>query len=199
MSIRGILAVLLCFVFLSSCGGSKETLQTNPANNRAVRSNNTGESDKEVEEHKPLRKGALRKKYAAILDTSPGNIRDYDLYRFIDSWTGVKYRSGGNEKTGVDCSGLICRLYKEVYHTDLKRSVLQQYNESRNFHKEKKFREGDLVYFKTTRDDPSHVGVYLKNGFFFHSSTNKGVTINSLDEAYWKKAYIGGGRVRKKG
>ena len=32
-------------------------------------------------------------------------------------------------------------------------------------------------------------------GFFTHSSSSKGVTINNLDESYYSKKYIGAGRV----
>jgi lipoprotein Spr len=41
----------------------------------------------------------------------------------------------------------------------------------------------------------SHVGVYLRNGYFTHASTGSGVMISSLDETYYNKKFIGGGRV----
>jgi murein DD-endopeptidase / murein LD-carboxypeptidase len=51
-----------------------------------------------------------------------------------------------------------------------------------------------LVFFNT-RGGVSHVGIYLGDGYFTHSSSSKGVTISNLDEAYYSKKYIGGGRV----
>jgi lipoprotein Spr len=54
--------------------------------------------------------------------------------------------------------------------------------------------EGDLVFFNT-RGGVSHVGVYLGEGYFTHSSSSAGVTISSLDDNYYSKKYIGGGRV----
>jgi lipoprotein Spr len=49
--------------------------------------------------------------------------------------------------------------------------------------------------FFNTRGGVSHVGVYLGNGYFVHSSVHSGVTINSLDEDYYSRKYIGGGRL----
>ncbi len=56
-------------------------------------------------------------------------------------------------------------------------------------------REGDLVFFKTNGSSVSHVGVYLINDKFVHASTSSGVMISDLNETYWKKYYVGGGRV----
>jgi hypothetical protein len=55
--------------------------------------------------------------------------------------------------------------------------------------------EGELVFFNT-RGGVSHVGVYLFNDYFVHASVKNGVTINNLNEAYYKKKYIGSGRVK---
>jgi murein DD-endopeptidase / murein LD-carboxypeptidase len=37
--------------------------------------------------------------------------------------------------------------------------------------------------------------MYLSNGYFVHSSVSRGVTISSLNENYYSKKYIGGGRL----
>jgi lipoprotein Spr len=54
-------------------------------------------------------------------------------------------------------------------------------------------KEGDLVFFNT-RGGVSHVGVYLDNDYFVQASSH-GVTISSLDDHYYKKRFICGGRV----
>ncbi len=146
-------------------------------------------------DYKPLKKGELKRKYAAVLGVAPGKIKDERLYYFIDDWYGTPYKWGGNDQRGVDCSGLVCQLYSNVYGVKLRRTAAQQHGESRNFKRKKKFKEGDLVYFRSQGKEPTHVGVYLKNGYFFHAGT-KGVTINHLDDMYWKRTYMGGGKVR---
>ena len=42
----------------------------------------------------------------------------------------------------------------------------------------------------------AHVGIYLKNGKFIHSSTSKGVIVSNLNENYYTKHWISGGRIR---
>jgi lipoprotein Spr len=56
--------------------------------------------------------------------------------------------------------------------------------------------EGDLVFFNT-RGGISHVGLYLGNNYFVHSSTSGGVTISSLTDDYYSKKFLSGGRVKK--
>jgi len=145
----------------------------------------------------PLSKKELKRKYATVLHTKPNKIRNKKLYYFIDDWNGVCYKWGGNDQSGVDCSGFAHELYLAVYGLKIKRTVATQHATTRNFKRKRKLREGDLVYFKED-DDPSHVGIYLKNNYFVHSSKGKGVHISNLNETYWHKTYTGGGKVKKK-
>jgi lipoprotein Spr len=55
-------------------------------------------------------------------------------------------------------------------------------------------REGDLVFFNT-RGGVSHVGVYLHNNKFVHASTISGVMISDLNDDYWRRKFIGAGRI----
>jgi cell wall-associated NlpC family hydrolase len=57
-------------------------------------------------------------------------------------------------------------------------------------------RMGDLVFFDTNgganRGNISHVGIYIENGQFIHSSSaskGSGVTISSLNESYYNRNY----------
>ena len=57
--------------------------------------------------------------------------------------------------------------------------------------------EGDLVFFNT-RGGISHAGVYLGDGYFVHASSSVGVTISNLDETYWNRRFISGGKISEK-
>ena len=81
----------------------------------------------------------------------------------------------------------------EVYGLNVPRTAREQYRVSARVNR-MDLQEGDLVFFNT-RGGVSHVGIYLGDGFFTHSSSSKGVTINNLDESYYSKKYIGAGRV----
>ena len=123
------------------------------------------------------------------------------LYKAGSGWLGVKYRYGGNTKNGVDCSGLVCNLYKQVYEIKLERTTANILKKNCIAVSRNKLHEGDLVFFKTLGSAqsrvPTHVGIYLKNGKFIHASTSKGVMVSSLSEAYYVRTWITGGKVKR--
>jgi murein DD-endopeptidase / murein LD-carboxypeptidase len=139
---------------------------------------------------------ALREKYAEKLQVPAAAITNFTLYRFIDEWYSVPYQYGGKTKSGIDCSGLTCTLYKSVYQKTISGSAATLWSKC-NAVNEKQLSEGDLVFFKIGGDKVSHVGVYLQNRRFVHASTKKGVIINSLDEAYYMKYFFKGGSIRE--
>lgn len=122
---------------------------------------------------------------------------NHRLYVESAQWIGVPYRSGGNSKRGVDCSGLTSQIYKKVYHIRLERSSDDQRVKDCKKVSRNKLQEGDLVFFHNgkKKKTATHVGIYLKNGKFIHSSTSRGVMVSSLNESYWKTHWISGGRV----
>ena len=125
------------------------------------------------------------------------DIKDnHALYVESANWLGVPYRNGGTTKRGVDCSGLTSSIYKKVYRKDLERNSDDQRKKDCKKVKKGKLREGDLVFFHNGRKKKTatHVGIYLKEQKFIHASTSQGVTISTLDEEYWKKHWLSGGR-----
>lgn len=138
----------------------------------------------------------VKDKYSSMIDVMPNQISNVMLYRFIDEWYGVKYRMGGTTKKGVDCSAFVQHLYQYVFGYDILRTACLQFKESKKIDKED-LKEGDLVFFKVGTSRISHVGVYLRNNFFVHSASSKGVSIANLSNAYWSKYFAGGGRIVK--
>ena len=122
---------------------------------------------------------------------------NHKLYIEAAEWMDVPYRTGGESKRGTDCSGLTCQIYKKVYHTKLSRNTEGQKKESSKVAK-RNLREGDLVFFTSSRSGRkvAHVGIYLKDGKFIHASTSQGVIVSRLDEPYYTKHWISGGRQR---
>ena len=121
---------------------------------------------------------------------------NHALYVESSNWLGVPYRSGGTTKRGVDCSGLTSSIYKKVYHKDLERNSDDQRKKDCRKVKKGKLREGDLVFFHNGRKKKkaTHVGIYLKDRKFIHASTSQGVIVSTLEEDYWKKHWLSGGR-----
>jgi hypothetical protein len=67
--------------------------------------------------------GTIKERYAYLLNVKEKEIENEKLYGFIDNWIGVPYRIGGIDKKGVDCSGFIFLLEKEVFNKDLPRTA----------------------------------------------------------------------------
>jgi len=134
----------------------------------------------------------LQYKYAMMLDVDVESLKNVSLLGFIDHWFGTRYRLGGTTKRGIDCSALTGALLLAVYGFNLPRTARQQYDATEHIEKGE-LKEGDLVFFNT-HGGVSHVGVYLENDYFLHASTH-GVKISSLDDRYYSKRFICGGRV----
>ena len=120
------------------------------------------------------------------------------LFVETSKWVGVPYRSGGKSRRGVDCSGLTLCIYQNTYGVKLSpNSQMQLDRDVKHAVRKSKLRAGDLVFFseRRSRRRISHVGIYLKEGKFIHASTSRGVRVDLLDDAYWKRRWITGGRV----
>ena len=137
---------------------------------------------------------AFQFKYAQLLDVEVESIFHSKLFDFIEDWLGTRYRYGGTDRKGIDCSAFTGRLLKDVYGLLLPRTARDQFHVTEMV-ANADLREGDLLFFNT-RGGISHVGVYLGNQYFVHSSTSLGVTINSLREDYYSKRFLGAGRLR---
>ncbi len=135
----------------------------------------------------------LQFKFSQILNREVETITDLKLFGFIEDWWGVRYRYGGTSKNGIDCSSYTEKLVLASYGIELPRTAHEQYAYCARVNR-MDLQEGDLVFFNT-RGGVSHVGVYISDGYFTHSSSSKGVTINNLNEAYYSSKFIGGGRV----
>lgn len=123
---------------------------------------------------------------------------NHKLYIEASKWIGTPYRSGGNSKRGVDCSGLTSAIYKSVYRKRLERKAEDQREHDCKRVLKRNLKEGDLVFFHNGRRkrEASHVGIYLKEGRFIHASTSSGVIVSSLKEKYYDKHWLSAGRVK---
>ncbi len=135
---------------------------------------------------------SLQFKYAMMMDVDVESLKNISLLGFIEDWFGTRYRLGGTTKRGIDCSALTGSLLMAVYGFAVPRTARQQYKATDHIDKED-LREGDLVFFNT-HGGVSHVGLYLENNYFVHASSSQGVTISCLEDQYYAKRFICGGR-----
>ena len=112
----------------------------------------------------------------------------------MHDWEGTPHKMGGNTKKGVDCSGFVIQAYLQVYNTNFSgRRAEDLFGETTPIKKDK-LQKGDLVFFKINGRRIDHVGIYIQDGDFAHTSSSRGVMISNLSEAYWAKRFFMGGR-----
>lgn len=172
-------AILLLFVgvaILSACHSKKTILKGKPG-----------------EVVKP--EGSIADKYAEIMKVDKSDIQNGRLYAFIDQWMGVPYKFGGQDKDGVDCSGLAQLLEQQVYNINIPRVTSQQVTVIKRKYEED-LKEGDLVFFDFDGKQFSHVGIYLQNGYVVHASSRKGVMIVNLHDPSLYKYFSRAGSIK---
>ncbi|MEP6931930.1 MAG: C40 family peptidase [Flavobacterium sp.] len=105
---------------------------------------------------------------------------------------GVRYKAGGTNKTGYDCSGLVFTTFQTEKITMPRTSYEQsKIGKIINFDDAQK---GDLIFFKTNKSKQiNHVGLITEITSdeikFVHSSTSKGVIISSTKEPYYQNSF----------
>lgn len=118
------------------------------------------------------------------------------LYSSAFNWMGTPYKFGGSSKSGVDCSSFVKGLYGEAYETQLQGTSKGLYSQITAV-SQSELKEGDLVFFKIRGNSISHVGLYLRDGYFVHASVKRGVMVNNLSETYYKKYFFEGGPINQ--
>jgi len=109
-------------------------------------------------------------------------------------YLGVPYVYAGASQSGVDCSGLVYRVYRDVMGQELPRGVSRLMQAGRAVGDSPS--AGDLLFFDTT-GGPSHVGISLGDGRFVHAASEgprTGVIVSSLSEKYYHTRYLGARR-----
>ncbi len=122
--------------------------------------------------------------------------RASDVIHEALSYRGTPYRSGGGSRGGFDCSGFTSYLYNKR-GKGLPHSAAGQFHTGTKVDRSS-LKQGDLVFFETVRKGISHVGVYVGDGKFVHSSSRRagGVRVDSLSSGYYSQTFRGARRVR---
>lgn len=161
--------VIVSCLLLVSCSGSKKLTRNQDAQQREQ----------------------LAKALGVQIDTQNNLL----LYKAIHKWIGTPHVLGGCKPEGVDCSCLVKQLFAEVYQCNTARDT-QKLLQSVSLVERESLAEGDLVFFSVKQNGKvDHVGIYLSNQQFVHTSVKKGVMISKLTEPYYAKSFKQGGRL----
>ncbi len=99
-------------------------------------------------------------------------------------WRGTRHRMGGTSRRGVDCSGFVWAVYRNVFQMNLPRTTARQIKIGAPVSRYA-LQPGDLVFFQPP-GYARHVGIYITDDRFLHASKSRGVTISTIDDRYWE-------------
>jgi len=100
---------------------------------------------------------------------------------------GTPYRWGGETTRGFDCSGFVRYVFRHSEGIELPRTSREQAKFGAPV-KRNELRPGDIISFATGGGGRvSHVGVYIGDNKFIHSSSSRGVRIDALTGYYAKR------------
>ena len=128
-------------------------------------------------------------------------VKGNDVLSHAMSLLGSKYRSGGNDPSGFDCSGFTSYVYG-LNNIFIGRSSRDQYERNTPV-KRGNIKPGDLVFFSGSKigSGVGHVGIVTEvnkddSFLFIHSSSRGGVVISRSTDAYYAQRYLGARRVK---
>lgn len=126
---------------------------------------------------------------------SSQNERIEQVIKVARTYTGTPYKFGGNNKLGIDCSGLLHSAFLEI-GIEIPRTTKEQVEYGKPIEM-KDLQAGDWVFFtdKQGSSKITHVGmvteVHAENDLkFIHAGNKLGVTEEQLYLNYWQKVYL---------
>jgi cell wall-associated NlpC family hydrolase len=112
------------------------------------------------------------------------------IIKTAETYLGTPYVWGGNSKSGIDCSGLVCQVFKTV-DLPLPRTSFEQYQKGQPVGGGS-LEIGDLVFFSFESGlAVTHVGIYAGDNMFIHASSSRGVVYQSLYDQPFASALVG--------
>ena len=124
--------------------------------------------------------------------TSLTHMRDF--FSNVSQYFGTRYRLGGQTPAGFDCSGFVRFMFDKVFNMSLPRSSKEMSALGNKVSKDD-LQPGDLVFFHSKSQRINHVGIFIGNDSFVHSSLTKGITEDQLKHEYYEKRFAGAVRL----
>jgi cell wall-associated NlpC family hydrolase len=129
--------------------------------------------------------GCAPKKIQVYPSVPAPQVRD-QLVQYAATLLGKPYRNGAKGPEAFDCSGFVYYVYRRF---DIRVPVSTEglnrigYEIARD-----DVLVGDLVVFRIRREH--HVGIMMNRADFIHASKSRGVAVDNVDAAYWKRNFL---------
>ncbi len=112
-----------------------------------------------------------------------------DIYKYAIGLLGTKYRFGGDDIQGIDCSSFVQHVF-ELAGYKMPRTAREQALYG-YFISRENLKPGDLLFFATYAKYPSHVGIYIGNGKMIHASSRGGkVEVTNINQDYYVRRFL---------
>lgn len=102
---------------------------------------------------------------------------------------GTPYGFGTDDVSQTDCSGFTQQVFSQ-FGISLPHSAAEQASYGKDVDK-KDLQVGDLMFFHTYKNEPSHVAIYAGDGQIIHASyKNRRVQYDDIDKGYYKQRFM---------
>lgn len=128
------------------------------------------------------------------------------MTHWTDAYIGIPFKIKGRDHKGVDCWGLVCLIYEEVFNIELP-SYIDEYEDIKDLHHIQKLytihsekgvgwisilrgqeKKGD-VFLMPFIGIRSHVTICVEPGLMIHITENINVTVEEYYTSLWSKRY----------
>ena len=118
-----------------------------------------------------------------------------EIAALSQQFIGCRYVYGASGPNSFDCSGFTLYIYRQ-YGISLAHGATAQMGYGVSVNKSE-LQPGDLVFFRyNTTKAASHVGIYIGDGKFIHSSTREYlVRVDTLMSGHYSNVYVGARRL----
>lgn len=136
--------------------------------------------------------GRAGMKYPQTSRGSNERVSNYDIVKIANEYLGSPYIYGGTSPRRFDCSGFVQYVYN-MAGKKIGRSTYEQYVGGRSV-STSNLEPGDILFFSTSGNGPTHEGIYIGNNQLIHMGTslNKATIVNF--SGWFRQYYIGAKR-----
>jgi cell wall-associated NlpC family hydrolase len=193
--LASILTVVLSF-YLAGCSGSNAGEEDMYVTKKKIVPKEEFSSIAGIEKKSLINQSNLETLTNIVSEYKNSSVdRDVVMTKIIEL-INTPYLWGGTTSNGIDCSAFVLTVFKKALDIDLPRTSIVQSTVGEEVKRED-LRFGDLIFFNTMGRRISHVGIYLGENVFAHSSSSGGVKTSSLTEDYYNAKFVTARRVIK--